>query len=352
MNFIDKDDINKYINDELLNTLIIKKSDHMHNNIEYKYIGKGYEAVVYYFIYHGIQKVLKIYILDNPSQAIREFYVIGFLNDLMKLDNNTNKYDNIIKIDNYYLSYKKPIMLMEKLDGDLTNWGTMMMNTNTNIIDNDTYDTMWLSMLFQVAYGITIINRLGILHYDLNIGNIMYLKNDNKGKSYEKYTINDGEYTIPTNYIFKLGDFSWGQIIGSKLNDITDTEIENEINNRSDLYEVSRILFRFLVNHGLRDYGWNTISNILKTNREFRHYHDNLKTSIYDEFKDSHIGIKNKKLLRGLLYHAIETNLIDSNEIIRKHNMRMPSNKVIYVLDNLLNPEIKNVFDLFHMFKI
>jgi citrate lyase alpha subunit len=127
--------------------------------------------------------------------------------------------------------------------------------------------------------------------------------------------------------------------------------IQEGIKNRTDLYELSRILHRIIVNYGVNDYDWKSINEYLKKNKSYKEFHDQQKKSITEELSHMPQKIQDRMLLRSLIYHAIEHNIIDKMEIITKHSLRMPSDKVVSVLDRLTDLDVKNVFELFDMFK-
>lgn len=333
------------INDKIIKILLSEYVNHNIDGSSYKYLGKGVEGVAYEL--NG--KVVKIYKNYDTDAIVKEFYIFGLLNELMDV--------NVIRMYNYYLAYSNPVIIMELMDGDLTKWCTQMIKTKNTDISDDRYDELWLGMIFQVTYGILFLNRLKILHTDTKSRNILFksLSNNVNDKLYNKYVINGQTYSVPTNYEFQIADFGAAQIFGLSSNKLSNEQITEDIQNRTDLYPLSRTLYRIIILYGAKDYGWGEINSILKTNKEFREYQSKKKNEINIELKDMPQNTREKMssvlLRRSLIYYAIENNMIDSNEIIKKHDLRMPSKKVSDILDKLLDLTIQNVFELFTMFK-
>ncbi|VBB18701.1 serine/threonine protein kinase [Yasminevirus sp. GU-2018] len=334
---------NLVIDDKVIKTLLSDYKDHSINGVKYNYLGKGGEGVVY----KVADRVVKIYTKVEMNMIVKEFYVFGLLKEL----SDVNK--NVVQIFDYYLAYSNPVLTMELMDGDLTKWCTGMVENTTSKISDERYDELWLGMIFQVTYGLMFLNRLKILHTDTKSKNILFkaVSNDDDVKIYDEYKINDQSYSVPTNYRFKIADFGAVQILGSSSNRMTDEQIGLNIQKREDLYELSRILFRIKVNFGMNDYGWSEINVLLKSNKEYRDYQKQQREKLDVDLGHMPQKIRDKMLLRSLIYYAIENDLIDSEEIVRKHNLRMPSERVNAVLDRLIDPDVRNVFDLFTMFK-
>jgi serine/threonine protein kinase len=331
-----------------ITNLIIRQllSDYKTHTIDgniYYYVGKGGDGV----IYRLNDEIIKIYTKIEMNIIIKEFYIFGLLRELKAINKN------VVHMDKYYLALSNPVIIMELMDGDLAKWCDMMVkNTDEYIknMTNDEFDTQWLGMIFQVTYGLMFLNRLNILHTDTKSKNILYKKSYSETVN-DDYTVNSITYTIPSTYKFKISDFGAIQIVGSSSNRLTDNEIIDRIKKRDDLYELSRILYRIIVNHGINDYTWLHISKIIDQDKKHKEYHDTQKEHIDKELSHFPQKIRDRMLLRSMIYYSIENDLIHKNEIIKKHSLRMPSSKVSDVLNKLTDPNIKNIFDLFQMFK-
>ena len=182
--------------------------------------------------------------------------------------------------------------------------------------------------------------------------NILYSKSDTL-KSYEHYVVGNLTFNIPTyHYIFKIADFGAVQILGSVSNTLSDEEIEYRLNSRRDLHELSRIWYRILVNYSYNDYGWNKIQPIIDSNSEYKKYFRDQKINIDKELAHMPQKVKENMFMRSLIYYGIENNFINTNDIIAKYSLVKPSELVMKTLDGLVDLNIKNVFELFSMFRI
>ena len=320
------------INNLIIDILIKSKKDSIVDGKRYRYISKGGEGLIYEYD----NKIIKIYVKYNINIVIKEFYVIGLFNEL---DIELNR--NIITMDKYYLSTKNPVLIMEKMDGTLDEWINIIIKNNK--LTKVEVDNLWLSMIFQITYGTYVLNKLNILHNDMTTKNILY--KINKKPVSKKYIINGISYDVPETYIFKIADFGKVQILYTSLNILSDREIKDRIDKHSDLYELSRIIYRIFVN-----YSSSFDFDIIESNAEFKKYRMFKKNEINEKMKNYPESIKNKMLNRSLIYYAIENDIIDKNEIIKKHSLILPSSKVIKILDSLIGTQ--NVFSLFDMLKI
>jgi len=268
---------------------------------------------------------------------VKEFYVFGLLKEL--------KCPNVVRMDDYYLSLSNPVIVMELMDGDLTQWCNNMVQNK--ILTDVEFDNQWLSMIFQVTYGLLFLNHLNILHSDAKPKNILYSDQD---LDPYRYTINTNTYLVPMTNQFKIADFGAVQILGSSSNKLTDFEITDRINKRDDLHELSRIIYRLIVDRAITYYTWNHINDLLKHNPTYQKYHDQQKQELSKLTKLPQ-KIRDNMLLRSMIYYAVENEIIHQDDIIKRHSLRLPSSNVTRILDNLTNLTIKNVFDLFTMFK-
>lgn len=332
---------NIIISNSLIERLIKNQKDQTIDGKQFKYLGKGGEGVVFLCE----EKVIKIYTRVDMNAILKEFYVVGVLQELKKVNKN------VIQIDRYYLSTSHPVMIMELMDGNLSEWCDLMVNNKDGLNEKD-LESVWISMIFQVTYGLMFLNKLKILHSDTKSKNILYSKSNDLNTT-ERYDVGNESFVIPMNhYVFKIADFGAVQILGSTMNTITDEEIQRRIDHRIDLHELSRIWYRVLVNYGRNDYGWNQIRPIMDSNNDYKQYHKEQKIKLDKELGHMPQKVRDSMLLRALIYYGIENDFIDANEIITKYSLVKPSEQVMKILDGLVDLNIKNVFDLFPMFRV
>jgi serine/threonine protein kinase len=321
------------ITDSLLDKLLQKDNyqDKTINNVLYKFLGKGGDGIVFL----SQNRVIKIYTRVIMNTILKEFYVVGLLQELKYIN------QNVIHIDRYYLSTKYPVLIMEPMDGSLEDFCEIAKNINNDMI--------WLSMIFQITYGLMFLNKLGILHNDTKSKNILYAKTS---KTEFEYNIDGIKYKIPTNnYVFKIADFGAIQIHGSTLNTLSDTVIQQYLDQREDLYELSRLWFRILVNYARKYITIDILKPLIESNKDFKKYYEEQKIDINKKLNHMPQKIKDNMILRSLIYYGIENNIIDETEIIKKYNLSKPSEIVLKTLNGLVDMNIKNVFDLFKQFK-
>ncbi len=330
---------NIIISNHLIERLIKSPSDQTIDGKQFKYLGKGSEGLVF----SCAGKVVKIYTRFKMNGILKEFYVVGLLQEIDKINKN------VIQIDKYYLSTSHPVMIMEMMDGDFSEWCDMMITNKQNFNDRE-LEILWLSAIFQITYGFMFLNKLKIIHCDTKPRNILYSRSDSLN-THNRYVVGNQSFDVPMNhYIFKIADFGSVQILGSTLNTMEDKKIQEYIDNRGDLYDLSRIWYRVLVDYCRNSYGWNQIRPIMDSNPEYKRYHDDQKTKLDNELRHLPQNTRDKMLLRAMIYHGIENNFINEDDIIAKHSLVKPPKLVMGVLDGLVNMNIKNVFDLFPMF--
>jgi serine/threonine protein kinase len=225
-----------------------------------------------------------------------------------------------------------------------------MMINNKLKLSLEKLDEYWLSMIFQVSRGLLFLNSINVLHNDAKPKNILY--NKTKTETFNTYFINNVKYKINTNFIFKIADFGKIQIKGSVHNDMTVHMLDEKLKHRDDLRELSRIIFRFLVNYGKKIYSIDNLMDYIKKNNKYKIYYDEQKEEISRNLTNYPDKIKNDFLYRSLLYYGIENNILDKKRIIQKFSLTLPSDKVMNILDSLTNPKYKNIFSLFEMFII
>ncbi|AYV77588.1 MAG: serine/threonine protein kinase [Dasosvirus sp.] len=323
-------------NNKLLDRLARSDKDYndTDNNILYRFLGKGGDGTVYLISFEGDERAVKIYKNAHLDQIIKEFYITGLLQEMDKVN------FNIIKMYHYYLSFSRPVMVMEIMSGTLSDWTKTIINNK--IISTSEIDMYWVSMIFQVTYSLMTINTYNILHNDAKPKNILF-KNNKQNELREYILPNGKKYSVPVPYIFKISDFSKAQIIGSKLNNMTDQTIKTNILNRYDIYELSHILDRILVDYLILDYKLSDIQNMMDKQMQ------DVYRKMNDQFKSLPEKIRNRLLLRGMIYYLIDHQMINTQELIKKHNLIFPSKSVQELLRNLHNvtdyPDIYGLFD-------
>jgi hypothetical protein len=325
------------INDAIIEKML-KYNDFDYNNKKYKYLGKGGDGIVY----ECNNKVVKLFTKDDIDSIIKEMYVTHMLKSI------PNVSVNIILVDDYSFAFKYPLAIMEKLDNDLTYWINMMIKMPHGEMNDDDIDLNWTSMIFQLSHGLLFMNKYKILHNDAKPKNILY-KENNAPSNIIEYAMNNKKYIIPCRYIFKISDFGAIQIKKSKLNTMSNKEIENKIKTRDDLRELSRVFFRIYVDYGMKLYNYEYMKTLAKNDKLFGAHFYNESKKIDKQLGNYNRHVKDKFIHRNLLYYAIENNYIDKNDIVKHFNLRIPSDDVMFILDNITNIDV-DVYSLFDQF--
>lgn len=314
----------KIIEGDVLEALLNTSNDQTINGVEYTYIGSGCEGSVY--MVNG--KIIKVFKKIDIIRLAREYFILGLLNDI--------NYPYVIKVYKFPLSIPKPYIVMEKMDGDLNKWyeTEILYNSSIKSLSSSDYDDYWLSMLFQISHAIYLLGRMNITHRDLNPGNVLYSRNvDNKNK---EYSIDNITYIVPNKFIFKLIDFSWVAIVGSKTNFLPYDAIINFIDTN---YDVCTLLYSFLI---YIEETLNNFKNIeLSQNPLIKKYILKLSSD------------KNNKqdIMKRTMRYALREGLIRSYDILKNPKIRCPSYKVTKVMDNIMNVKNINKISLFDMYK-
>lgn len=322
------------ITNNIIETLLSKYTNHTINNNVFIFIGKGGDGIIYKYD----NKILKIYTRNQIDLVIRELYVLNLIKDLSKTSLFNN---NIIEICKYNLTLNNPIVFIPVMDGNLIDW---CKNINNLVLNQDDIDKYWRSMIFQVTYGLCYVNGLNILHNDAKPKNILYKKNASQNNNMI-YEINDKQYSIDNNYIFYVADFGAVQILGSKQNKLSDNDIKHKLLHKSDLYELSKLIDRILVDYALNDYHFDALLKLDKSN-QINHIRNQFKQD--KGLMNLPNKIKDNMMKRSLIYYLIENNIIDKKILASKHNFKLPSNKIMNILNKLIEDN-ENIFELFSL---
>ena len=335
------------IDNRIINKLVNRYNDFIDNETgkKYKYISKGREGV----IFEVENKIIKIFKEIDINKIMKEFYLTGIFNEIKIF----KKY--VVKMYEYYLSLDKPVIIMEKMDGTLEEWGEKMVKNIFNI-KSDEIDLTWKSMIFQIVVGFKLVNNLGVLHNDAKPVNILYKikKFKPNDKSKKIHFIEGVKYEVPNIFKFKIADFGAAQILKYAVNEMDEEKLLDNIKKRRDMYDLSRFLMRIIVNHAMNVYSYDDIVELIKKNTDIDRYYQSTYVKIDKDMYISKLPYKVKinHIIRGVLYYCYEHKILDEEDIIKKYNLVMPSKVIKKLLDNICNTNISNVLSLFDEFKI
>ena len=303
----------------IINEFLHKNNKHL--------ISKGGDGYVYKITINNFDYAIKVLKKDD----IKEILITEYAQRLY------NK--NIIKIYDYFFSTKdfdKNVMIMELMEGNLEKWTKNMFFNKYNFSDED-FNNEFRYMIFTISQAFLDLNENNILHLDAKPKNILFKKFD------KKIRLNYGKKHIETYFLFKITDFGKAQIDKEEFKSNTDIDInvKKYIDDREDLFELSRILLRILVNIIVNKYDMSYFDKF-KDNK-FIEYRDDTIKEINKTIYNYPSKIKNNFLKRSLLYYLIENNVIKTENIIKKFKITYPNKEIQNIFDNLTNKD----FDIF-----
>lgn len=264
-----------------------------------KILGKGGQGVVYLYDSDRCGKsAIKI------SKNIAESQ-----NELFFLKNTKQLVDKKISphfVYNYcsFAQEKEIYILNEYADGTLEDWLSLHHT-----------EQEWFSMLFQIIHSLYIFQKkIYAVHNDLKPKNILFRKIA-EGKF--KYLIEDNIYIVPTyGNLFMMADYGKSESLLQKKNNVK--KIESMIKINTDYDYIKSLPRRILVSAAQNKY--KTLENLLDSVRDsvdnhFKTYMEHEKNKINRDLEKYPQKIKDKMLLRSMIYYMVEKNLLGKTDI-------------------------------------
>jgi Protein kinase domain len=351
--------------DRLINLMKKGIKNIKYDNKTYKLLGRGGEGNVYEYNktkQGGI--AIKVYrdnsvSFQNPEIIEREFYVMRFLNDIEQIK------DHIVDAKEYAHTDTEAYIFMDLYEGDLDKWAKLATQRDTVKSEEE-----WLSMIFQVVYTFMDINSRGVLHDDPKPKNIFYTYTDLKDPNSDGkrvYSVNGKGFEIPFTCRFALGDFSRVRVAEFDADIDEDLlpghsgtpDLYYNLVHRTDLYELSRILYRVMVNAVMKAYSAEKIKNLVDTYTEsdsdFKEkieYMDKGIEQMNIEGKSNEIvsSMKNRMKTRSYVYELIEADYLDKTKIMEiSKDLVLPSQRVMDILGRNMDPNesLETLFDFY-----
>lgn len=331
---------------KLLNLMLKGVKNIHYKNKTHKLLGRGGEGNVYTFD----KMAIKVYSSTNADAILNELYIIDSLKSNPKIKSHIS---NVLDCGSN-TQYTTDIMycFMELYDGDLDRW---VMNSLYNPI----LEQEWMSMIFQVVYTFTIINESGVLHNDSKPKNIFYL--DKKDTTIHSYKWDNKTFEIPIRYRFVIGDFGHS-LIEESIDGLNKTyllgstgsgDLIFDLINRSDMFELSRILYRARVNIILKTYDMAEMDEMISSiqDLEFKNKIKCVDESIKKKFENSPVKTNLDRIVnRAHIYELLEFGYISDSMLESKANIVFPSTKVQNILSDIMNMNINlsSLFDFFY----
>lgn len=294
----------------IYSTLFNSKKDITLDNINYEYIGKGGQGVVYKTNDYAIK------IIPKNKYNDKEYKIGLYLNTL--LDTTSI---NFVKIHDKIVTDNFVILKMDYVNGKFVDW-----------IYTKHTDKEWYNMILQILINLRILQlKINLHHRDMKPKNILCKNLDTNVKF--TYELNDKKYTIDTNIIFYITDF------GHSVSDISDSVNNNYVSRDSDLFELSNLPQRIKVDKILKEYKLDDLIKIASKNEHFKGYYEDEKKKIEEKLKTYPDFVKQKHLTRNITYFILENNLLNVDI------SNMMSNNIEILLHSLLNDDIDKVID-------
>lgn len=337
------------INDCILNVLdLSKKNFNLMNNIKndmhfsdytIKFLGKGGQGTAYLlfskkcgYIVFKISKINK-----ETENEIFFLKMVKILVDNRICPNFIYNYENKI-INNYYYTFN------EYANGTLEDW-----------MKEDHSVNEWKSFMFQILYGIFVFqDKIKSYHADLKPKNILFKRIQ---EGYFKYTIYNDNYYVPTHkYLFLISDFGKSQSLIKQNNQLNNESITAFIKNNADLEHIESLPKRILVSAIEKKFKYN-LKEFLKfmeqmNDKNFRSYYNSEKSKIEIELSKYPENIKNKMLLRSIIYYAIEKKYIKPTDIPKYlFDMKYPPLEIVNDLEKISSDSILNILKNFNEYK-
>jgi hypothetical protein len=152
-----------------------------------KFIGKGIQGIIYSIRDSKANFNFVIKITDMHFGVFDSFREV-FFSDIL----NESKQQCFLKYYDTQIIYNKTYMAMQQATGDLIKWS----------LESHTYDE-WKNMMFQIVLGIIYLQKMKIVHNDLQPKNILF----DKRNTIINYKIKEEKYNIKSNYQFYISDF-------------------------------------------------------------------------------------------------------------------------------------------------
>lgn len=198
-------------------------------------------------------------------------------------------------------------------------------------------ETEFMSFLFQFWVGVYSLQKMGVVHNDLRLGNVLYHKVSGKGQFW-KYTIDGEDYYIPNaGYVFVIWDFGSVNIVDlNKKDDINSVKLRLNIDLHffHDLYNRLRVLLL------MEKYDEEELKSFFVSKKDFE-YIKYKKKECERRFRKS--GRCDEKFKIALVYYLIEHNRFE--ELNKKSVNETNNNKIIKLPPDNINKILKELSD-------
>ena len=285
--------------ENILSILLNKTNEMKYNDLQFKFLGQGDECIVYQVGNFAI----KIYVAEHNKD-------VDILKMLKELYNKHIAINTVILYGNIVI-HKHLIVVVNVANGTLDNWVKNIISKKDNNIDEK-----WLIMLIQILYGMYVLQKeLKLYHADLTHRNILYVQLDKFIKI--NYSIGKYKFSIITDIIFIISDFGKSQSMLLSDNKLSNSVIQEYINNNKDFEFLSGLYNKNIVDYMYKFYTYDELLKIVKDDMNINAY----ITSLEEKLEEKGKRIKKPKwynevqIRRSLCYYILEHNYLDINTI-------------------------------------
>lgn len=239
------------------------------SNMIPKFLGRGIQGKIFSIRDNkeNFNFVLKISELHNGKyDSFREVFFSEMINEINQ--------DCFLKYYDTQIINKKTYMAMQQATGDLIKWSL----ENHNLEE-------WTNMIIQIIIGIIYLQKIKIIHNDLQPKNILF----DKKNTNINYKIKEHKFIIKSNYRFFISDFGMSAHPTLHINSISQEEIKIE---NYDLKKFSKTPEKLKAINIKNKYSYEQL--IEKSKNKNINYQDKLK-KLQNKVKDWTIDYKYKQ---------------------------------------------------------
>ena len=231
---------------------------------------------------------------------------------------NESKHTCFLKYYDTQIINNKTFMAMQMATGDLIKWS----------LESHSYDE-WKNMIVQIVIGIIQLQKLKIIHNDLQPKNLLF---DNK-KIILNYKIKDKKYNINSNYHFYISDFGISAHPDLKINLLSTAEMKIK---NYDLKKFSKTCEKLKAINVKNRYSYEQLIDIFKNNKI--NYNEKVK-KLQNKVKDWKIDNRYKQeyIHLHLAYYYVKNGLFKNDYCLTIDSPKSMPEKIEVMFNELNN---------------
>ena len=256
-----------------------------------RFLGRGIQGQIYSVRDNKANFNFVIKITDLQFGQYDSFREVFF----SEMTNELNQ-DCFLKYYDTQIINKKTYMAMQQASGDLIKWSLESHNLEE-----------WTNMIIQIIIGITYLQKLKIVHNDLQPKNILF----DKRNTNVNYKIKENKYMIKSNYRFYISDFGISAHPDLSINLLSQEQMEIP---NFDLKKFSKTPEKLKAINVKNKYSYEQLME--KCKKENINYQDKVK-KLQNKVKDWKIDNKYKQeyIHLHLAYYYVKKGLFDNDYV-------------------------------------